>query len=159
MKENFYELKGLRFMMIVFAIILNFAGLTNALAQGSTEHLVKGRILDENGVTIPGATVIIDKTNSGTVSDVDGNYNLIIPNATGQTLTIIASYVGYKTLTNTVVASAGMSTTVDFSMASDSRSLDEIVVTGSTIRSAKRELGNNISTVNADALSKSGSNN
>src|SRR5690606_31115850 len=40
---------------------------------------VKGRVVDENGEAIPGATVTVKGTTSGTLTDMDGNYTLEVP--------------------------------------------------------------------------------
>ena len=61
----------------------------------SAQETISGTITDENGVPLPGATVIVVETNDGTTTNFDGNYSI---NASeGQT--ILLSYVGYETLT------------------------------------------------------------
>ena len=61
----------------------------------SAQETISGTITDENGVPLPGATIVVVETNDGTTTDFDGNYSI---NASeGQT--ILLSYVGYETLT------------------------------------------------------------
>lgn len=159
MKENFYCFKRLRLVITIIIVLMGCTFLTTIQAQGPTEHLVKGKVVDENNASLPGATILVANSTTGTVSDSNGNYSLIIPNANGQSVTIEISFVGYQKSSNAVVAAAGQSTTVNVALELSLQSLDEIVVTGSTLRSARRELGNTINTVNADALQKSGTNN
>ena len=58
---------------------------------GWSQGLVTGTVSDENGMPLPGATVVVEETNAGTTTDFDGNYQ--ISASTGQTL--VFSYVGY----------------------------------------------------------------
>lgn len=58
---------------------------------GWSQGLVTGIVNDENGMPLPGATVVVEETNAGETADFDGNYQ--ISASTGQTL--IFSYVGY----------------------------------------------------------------
>jgi carbon monoxide dehydrogenase subunit G len=54
---------------------------------------VSGKVIDENGDPIIGATIQIKGTGQGTVTDLDGNFTLSAP-ADG---TLVISYVGMKT--------------------------------------------------------------
>ena len=55
---------------------------------------VQGRVLDELGEGLIGAGVVIQGTNTGTITDMDGNFSLSVP----QGATLEFSCVGYKTL-------------------------------------------------------------
>ena len=52
----------------------------------SQEKKISGKISDENNEELPGATIIIKGTTKGTVSDINGNYELIVQN--NDTITI-----------------------------------------------------------------------
>jgi hypothetical protein len=56
------------------------------------QQVVKGTVTDENGVPLPGATVIELGTQNGVSSDFDGNFNINV----GQDSNLEFSYVGYK---------------------------------------------------------------
>lgn len=62
-------------MLLLLAVFI-WTGLQVSFAQSRT---VKGRVLDENGEGIPGASVKVKGTQSGTVTDLDGNYELLVP--------------------------------------------------------------------------------
>ena len=89
---------------------------------------VSGTVTDENNQPLPGATVVVQGTNTGTTSDFDGNYQ--ISATQGQTL--VFSYVGYATQ-NVVVSAA----THNVSMQTDN-ALDEVIVVayGTTTKEA-----------------------
>lgn len=81
-----------------------------------------GKITDENGEGLPGASVVIKGTTNGTTTNLDGNFQLTAPD--DAILTI--SFVGYQ---NAEVSVSGRSV-IDVQMIVQAASLDEIVVTG-----------------------------
>ena len=79
---------------------------------------VQGRVLDELGEGLIGAGVVIQGTTTGTITDMDGNFSLTVP----QGATLEFSCVGYKTLA--IPATAQMTV----NMETDADALDESVV-------------------------------
>ena len=98
----------------VVAILLMASG--QSFAQ---DMLVKGRVLDELGEGLIGAGVVIQGTTQGTVTDIDGYYELSVP----QGATLEFSCVGFKT--QQIVANKAR---LDVTMVPDSRLIDESVV-------------------------------
>ncbi|GAB4027182.1 SusC/RagA family TonB-linked outer membrane protein [Spirosoma koreense] len=124
---------------------------TDSFAQGT--RLVKGRVTDANGAGIPGVTVQVQGTNVGTVTDVDGNYQFTP--ADGGNNTLRFSAIGYQPVMQTLTASSPAALNV--TLKEDIANLDEVVVTGSTITTTRRELGNAISTIKAADIQQTGS--
>ena len=93
-----------------------FVGLVHAVAQKT----ITGTISDDQGIPLPGASIVVLETNHGASSDFDGNYS--IEATEGQSL--IFSYVGYASQTIPV----GTDSTLNFQLQPDN-SLDEVVVT------------------------------
>ncbi len=85
--------------------------------------LVKGKVTDDQGLGLPGVTVILKGTSTGTATDMDGVYSLTLPSGNG---TLVFSYVGY--LTQEVPVNNRAS--IQVKLASNSRVLDEVVVVG-----------------------------
>ena len=81
---------------------------------------ISGTVTDDQGVPLPGATVIVVESNSGTSTDFDGNYTINAEE--GQTLAF--SFVGYATQEVRVGTSSNYDVTLD-----SSNALDEVVVT------------------------------
>ena len=107
----------------------------------SAQETISGTITDENGVPLPGATIVVVETNDGTTTDFDGNYSI---NASeGQT--ILLSYVGYETLTLKVSDDSNFDISLKQSVA-----LDEIVVTALGISREKKSLGYSVTEVDGD---------
>ena len=90
------------------------------------QYKVSGTITDANtGDKLVGANVIVEGTEAGTSTDVDGNYTLTIP-AGLSTAKVTARYIGFKQASVTVTASG----TQDFSLAEDVLKMDAVMVTG-----------------------------
>ncbi len=105
--------------MLLSAILL-FCGSLTIFAQSG---VVTGKVFDVlDGTTLPGATVVIKGTTTGTSTDMDGEYSITVdPNTT-----IVVSYVGYTS--QEIVVSPG--TTVNVAMESESMGLEEVLVIG-----------------------------
>ena len=133
-----------RLTMIMGGLVL---GTSMALAQTT----VTGKVVSQDdGEPVIGASVKIAGTKTGTVTDVDGNF--VLPNASkGAVLEI--SYLGMQT--KTMKASDKMKIV----LVSDSKNLDEVVVTALGIKRSEKTLGYAASSANASELTvaKSGS--
>jgi len=88
---------------------------------------ISGRVLDDKGETLPGASIRVVETGAGTQTGADGSYILSI--APG-TYTLEVSYISYqsKRITGVVVAD-GKNTPLDVSLKQDSKGLKEVMVT------------------------------
>lgn len=96
---------------------------------------VSGRVLsDGDKAPLPGVNVSVKGTTIGTQTNADGRYQLRVASTTA---VLVFSYIGYETRELTV----GNRTTIDVNMASDSRQLNEVVVTALGISRAKKDLG------------------
>lgn len=91
----------------------------------SAQTTVKGTVTDNTGQPLPGANIIVDGTTTGTISDYDGNYNLVVNQNPPFTITV--SSVGFQTVTKQVTTN---SQTLDFALA-EGTSLDEVVISAS----------------------------
>jgi TonB-linked SusC/RagA family outer membrane protein len=93
--------------------------------EKQADIVVTGRVLDEKKQPVPGVSVSITGTKTGTVTDVNGNYRLNIPDGSaGKSLTF--SYIGY---TQQEVPIAGK-TEITVTLVADSKDLTEVVVVG-----------------------------
>ncbi len=108
------------------------------------KQTVKGCVRDQNGEPLVGVTVKIQGTSLGTITDIDGNYSLPVPN---DQVKIEFSYVGY----NTVLMTPGIRKKLDVILKEDVKALDEVVVVGyGTMK--KRDLVGAVDHINSDAL-------
>ena len=89
---------------------------------------LSGTITDPRGETLPGVTVLIDGTGQGTISDIDGVYNLAFE-APG-TYVITYTYIGFKKITETVTLASGQNMKKDLAMEEDALMLETAIVVG-----------------------------
>lgn len=101
-------------------------------------------ISEEDGLPVVGASVVIDGTSTGTITDFDGNFTLEVP-ATAKNLSV--SYIGMKT--QTVPIKSGI---LKITLLPDTQTLDEIVVTAMGISREKKALGYAVQDLKADKL-------
>ena len=104
---------------------------------------ISGKITDENGEGLPGASVVEKGTTNGVTSDLDGNYKLTLPE--GATINI--SFVGYLSQD---ISIAGRST-IDIQMVMDAAHLEEVVVVGYGTQE-KRNVSGSIASVDSKVL-------
>ncbi|WP_460610261.1 SusC/RagA family TonB-linked outer membrane protein [Hymenobacter terrigena] len=83
---------------------------------------ISGRVLDEKGAGLPGVTVLVKGTSTGTQTDADGRFSLDAP----ADATLVFSFVGYKTQE----AAVGGRSSIDVRLATDTQGLSEVVVVG-----------------------------
>lgn len=109
---------------------------------------VSGTVTDANtGDKLVGANVIVEGTESGTSTDVDGNYSLTVP-AGLSSAKVTARYIGYKQATVTVTASG----TQDFSLKEDVLKMDAVMVTGVAGELTKTKTPFAIDKIDSDVL-------
>lgn len=124
------------------ALLFLAMGTGTVLAQTSK---VTGKVVDENGEPVIGASIIVKGTTVGTVTDFDGNFELEVPND-GKHLVI--SYIGMKT------QEIGVTPNVSVRLMSDTQNLDEVVVTAMGITKEKKALGYAVQDVKSEELTK-----
>ena len=109
--------KALLYVVAVFTMALSF----EASAQ---QRVVTGTVIsEEDGLGLPGATVLVKGTTVGTTTDLDGNYSLEL----SRSATVLAfSFTGYITKDINI----GNQSRIDVNMEADATELDEIVVVG-----------------------------
>ncbi|MCF0041738.1 SusC/RagA family TonB-linked outer membrane protein [Dyadobacter fanqingshengii] len=102
-----------------FSLFLTFIVTAAAFAQDVT---VKGKVNDEQSQGLPGVSVVVKGTSTGTVTDLEGNYTV---NAPG-TSTLVFSFIGYITQEIPL----GNKTSLDVKLLTDTKALEEVVVVG-----------------------------
>ncbi|ALL05349.1 SusC/RagA family TonB-linked outer membrane protein [Pedobacter sp. PACM 27299] len=114
--------------------------------SGFAQQIVRGKISDaSNGTGIPGASILVKGSSSGTSSQPDGSYSLSLPaNAT----TLVVKYLGY--LTQEVPINNRSS--IDVALVQDAQSLGEVVVTALGIKRNEKSIGYATQTLKGDKL-------
>jgi len=126
--------------LVLLCISMVFS-LGMAYAQQIT---IKGLVTAAGDEPLPGVTVVVKGTVTGTITDIDGNYTLNAPN---ESAILSFSFVGYKTQEITV----GSQTTINVVLEADVMGIDEVVVTGYSVQ-RKRDLTGAVGIVEAEEL-------
>lgn len=116
------------------------------LSSTGQEKNINGMVLDNNGIPIIGANVLIKGTTIGTITDVDGKFSL---NNVSETSILVVSYMGYHTLE----VSVNQPSPIKITLKEDQHALDEVIVIGyGTMK--KSDVTGAISTVSEEKLSR-----
>ena len=129
--------------LLLLAFLALFA-VVPALAQDGS-RTVSGTVIDgSTGEPLPGASVVVKGTSTGTSTDIDGKYELTVPDSD----TVLRfTFVGYLPTEETV----GSRSTINVTLEPDTRQLDEVVVVGYGSQ-IQRDVTGNISTVSTEDL-------
>ncbi|WP_460880115.1 SusC/RagA family TonB-linked outer membrane protein [Pontibacter rugosus] len=113
---------------------------------------VKGKITDSQGIALPGASVAIKGTTTGTVTDMDGNYTLKIRNEQD---VLVVSYIGF--LSKEVAV--GNQAMMNIILSEDTNKLNEVVVTALGIEREEKALGYAVTKISGEQLMEARPNN
>ena len=110
------------------------------------QHAVSGKVTSaDDGSSLPGVNVVVKGTQEGTITDMDGNYKIDVP----ESAVLKFSYIGYLDQEIEV----GDKTVVNVSMNVDVKQLQEVVVTAFGVEKEKKSLGYAVSEVQSEDLS------
>ncbi len=106
--------------------------------EAFTEHVVTGKVTDENAVGLPGVSIMVKGTQRGTTTNADGEFKIAVPD---ESATLIFSFVGYLPQEITI----GSRTSVSVSLKADIKALGEVVVVGYGTQSRRNITGSVVS--------------
>lgn len=128
-------------------LVLLFLQLGSAMVYGQA-RVVKGRVIAQDDQSaIPGASILVKGTKTGTNSNADGNFNINVP-ANG---ILQVSMIGFSNKEINV----GSQSEITIVLATDTKQLQEVVVTALGIKKDVRKIGVAIQTVDGASLVKS----
>jgi len=106
-------------LLVLFLSLMYF----QILPAASQELTIRGKVLDESELPLPGANVVVKGTTIGTVTDMDGNFSIEVPDTNS---VLVFSYLGYlaKEL------QPGSQTNLEVRLEPDLSELEEVVVVG-----------------------------
>ncbi len=128
--------------MIALLVFLSVLLPSLLFAQGS---IVTGRVTDIRSNPVTGASIVIAKTNTGTVTDTDGKFSLSVPS----NASVIISSAGFKSQT---IKIGSNQTELAIKLEEDFARLDEVVVTGLATTVKRRNLANAVGTISSKEL-------
>ncbi|OOQ57725.1 SusC/RagA family TonB-linked outer membrane protein [Mucilaginibacter pedocola] len=99
-------------------------GAASTSTQPIPPATITGKVTDSKNLPLPGVNVQLKGTTTGTTTDINGNYRLTVPNATG---TLVFSFIGFASQEVTFSESK---TTINIQLLDEPKGLDEVVVVG-----------------------------
>src|SRR5665648_11728 len=145
----------MKYLYLILLGLLALVPATYAEGNGNGDQMsmtqtgnitVKGKIVDENGESVPGATVQQKGTTIGVITDINGNFSLSVPSDA----TLIISFVGFKSIEVTV---GGKTELRNITLVSDTKELDQVVVIGYGTQ-RKVDLTGSVAIVNTEEMKK-----
>ena len=109
---------------------------------------ISGMVTDQSGVPLPGATVLIKGSSTGTTTDFDGNFSI----AAKSNNTLVVSFIGY--LSKEVLV--GNQTSINVKLTEDSQQLDEVIITAMGLERKKDNDISSATVIKADVIARSG---
>ena len=131
--------KALLFVVALFTLTLSYE-------VSAQQRVITGTVIsEEDGLGLPGATVLVKGTTVGTTTDLDGNYSITVPAGSD---VLIYSFVGLKSSEEVI----GNRTIINITLMTDAAQLNEVVVTAIGIEREKKALGYGVTTVGDEQL-------
>ena len=127
-------------------LLLSLALCLGTVPFAWAQHTVKGIVTDETGEPLIGAGVLVEGTTIGTITGIDGDYELTVP---ADAVNLVFSFIG---LADQTVAIAGQ-TEINVVLKADQTFLDEVVVVGYAVVK-RRDLLGSVSSVGSDKLTE-----
>lgn len=156
--EKSYLKWSSKFLAILMMPLLLLLFTEMAQAQ-SKRYTISGKVTDaSNNDPIPGVVVKILNSTLATSTSSTGTYSFAVDLAPGK-YQLQFSFVGYKANVQAITLGDDTSVQLNATLAGDAVGLDEVIVTGTSAGTTRKELGSYVSTVKGDDLNKAPSGN
>lgn len=120
-----------------------------SIHDGFAQLMISGKVTNSDGESLPGVNVYIEGTQTGTATDLNGNYEILVPDENAK---LIFSYIGYLQ----EILNVGNRTVIDVILSLDMMQLDEVVVIGYGTQK-KSDLTGAVTSVSAKDMMKTNS--
>lgn len=126
----------------VMLIFVSFVFISNVKGQG---RVISGKVTsDADGSALPGVNVLIKGTSTGTITNVEGNYTIEVPD---ENKVLLFSFIGYSSQEVPVIGKSE----INVALPEDVESLEEVVVVGYSTKK-QSELSSSVSVVSGEKL-------
>lgn len=142
----------LALFLVVFSANPSFSGAPGEARLNDSDRTlvdiqISGKVTDVNGVSLPGVNILYKNSTIGTVTDLDGNYSITVPEGSG---TLVFSFIGYVTQEIPIDSR----TVINATMEESATALNEVIVTALGIEQRKEEITYSTQTVNTEQLTE-----
>ena len=126
-----------------FSVLVLLMGIP--ISDGFAQTRISGTVEDQSSALLPGVSVLVAGTTTGTVTDIDGRFDLVVPASSDR---LSFSFIGFETQ----VVEVSSQTSLRVIMREDSKSLDEVVVTALGVQRERKELGYTVQSLTSEDL-------
>ncbi len=150
----------MKYIYLILVGLLALAPTTYAEGDGDSNQIsmaqqsnitINGKVVDGNGEMVVGATVVQKGTTNGTITDIDGKFNLSV----SSDATLVVSFIGYKSVEINVAGKTNLGT---ITLVADTKQIDQVVVVGYGTQK-KVDLTGSVAIVDADEMKKTSNSN
>ena len=131
-------------MKLTKVLIFCFLSVLFSVYGQAQDVSIKGKVIDENGLPIPGVTILIKGTSNATTSDLDGIYQI----KAASSGTLVFSYMGYTSVKEAINGR----TTINVKLQVEQQSLQEVVINVGYGTQKMKNSTNAVSKVKSDAF-------
>lgn len=148
--------RKLRSMLVVLVVLTCHYSFSDAIAstdyphtsEAIVEKVITGKVTDSSGEALPGASILVKGTTIGVISDMDGKFQLTIPDEISGPV-LVVSFIGFDNQEIVV----GNQTEINIQMSENLSALDEVVVVGYGTQK-KSDLTGAVSTISGRDLAE-----
>lgn len=135
----------------LLALLLFIWSISNTYGQGKT--ILTGKVTEENGSELPGASILIKGTSTGVAADEKGFFRLDLKKAGSYTIEVSA--IGFLSQSKTVNAKSGQETSISFTLKSNVKEMNEVVVHGKNETQQIKEQAFNVNAIETKQFANS----
>ncbi|MDR6783754.1 TonB-linked SusC/RagA family outer membrane protein [Pedobacter africanus] len=156
--KKLYKQRCRKIRLIFWVPILVLVFIQNVNAQNK-RYTISGKVTEaSSGTGIPGVVVKIQNTSAAMATNGEGKFSLSADLAPGS-YQVVFSSIGYKSQTKTVQLGTSAQVTVNGELSADNIGLDEVIVTGTSQGTTRKQMGSYVTSVKGDDLVKAPSGN
>lgn len=123
-------------LSVLLVAVVSVMAATNCIPDEAPRHRISGVVVDENGSPLAGASVVIQGTTTGAGTRADGSF--VITTGESERVTLMVSFMGYKTVTLTALPGSHARLRIQMSPAENF--MEQVVVTGVRIERPLKEI-------------------
>lgn len=140
------NLKNVKYMKLLFTCLIGLLSITGIAQEG----IISGVVLDENGLGMPGATVIVVGTQRNTITSVNGDFRLL--NVAPGKVTLEITYIGFKTNQREVEVKANETAEIRFILIPETTIGENVIVFGDRLKGQSKALNQQRSKINVSNI-------
>jgi TonB-linked SusC/RagA family outer membrane protein len=134
-------------MLKALQVVIALITLTLCFEVSAQERIITGQVIsEEDGMGLPGATVLVKGSSMGATTDLDGNYSLSVSEGS----VLVFSFIGMKTREETI----GNRSVINVTLISDASELSEVVVTALGVERNRNELAYSAQEVSGEQVAR-----